>query len=466
MNPPCCRLAALCICVLAGCAPQPYSPRDLELDSAVEYAGRSAQAPALAQFVAQSGYERTWPPEQWGLTELTLLALYFSPEIRVARAHAAVARSEVAAASSAAPFGLTPVVEHHSREVEGDGPWSVGVALEFPWIARSKREARLERAVALSDAADLEVARTIWHARAQARDRHIDLIDSRERLGVLEAGLSARHDMRALVARRVDAGMLSARDLSQEDALVAELQSALAAERGRLREAQVALARAVGLPLETFDALAIASHASFVPVEPMARDALRESALRNRLDVYQGLLAFAAADAEVKLAVASQYPELALSPGFLWDQGDAVWSLAGSIAFSPELRAKAAIRQAEAKRELAAQRFLELQTQVIGEAERAAERLLSARSLSEAAARQSEAARAQLLRVERLFEGGGADRLQLTAARLAASSAADGERLARTSTLRALAGLEDVLQEPVLDSDEGARTLAGEGAIR
>jgi outer membrane protein TolC len=260
--------------------------------------------------------------------------------------------------------------------------------------------------------------------------------------------------------------MLSARDLSQEDALVAELQSALAAERGRLREAQVALARAVGLPLETFDALAIASHASFVPVEPMARDALRESALRNRLDVYQGLLAFAAADAEVKLAVASQYPELALSPGFLWDQGDAVWSLAGSIAFSPELRAKAAIRQAEAKRELAAQRFLELQTQVIGEAERAAERLLSARSLSEAAARQSEAARAQLLRVERLFEGGGADRLQLTAARLAASSAADGERLARTSTLRALAGLEDVLQEPVLDSDEGARTLAGEGAIR
>jgi hypothetical protein len=56
--------------------------------------------------------------------------------------------------------------------------------------------------------------------------------------------------------------------------------------------------------------------------------------------------------------------------------------------------------------------------------------------------------------------------LQLTAARLAASSAADGERLARTSTLRALAGLEDVLQEPVLDSDEGARTLAGEGAIR
>ena len=158
MTPPRCQLAAFYICVLAGCAQQPYSPRDLEVDATADYAGRSAQSPALAQFVAQSGYEGTWPPDQWGLTELTLLALYFSPEIRIARAQAAVARSEIAAAGSAGPFGLTPVIEHHSREVEGDGPWSVGIALEFPWIARSKREARVERAVALSDAADLEVA--------------------------------------------------------------------------------------------------------------------------------------------------------------------------------------------------------------------------------------------------------------------------------------------------------------------
>ncbi|MGH8630259.1 MAG: TolC family protein, partial [Burkholderiales bacterium] len=391
------RLAALCMCILAGCTPRPYAPRELSVDAAGEYAARSPGLPALAQFALHSGYEHKWPPEEWNLTELTLLALYFSPEIRVVRAQADVARSEIVSAGDAPSLGLTPVIERHGRETEGDGPWSLGVALDLPWVARARREARVERAVALSEAAELEVARAIWRARAQTRDRLIDLIDSRERLNLLDSGLSARRDMRALVVRRVEAGMLSALDLSREDATLAEIESAFAAEGARLREVQVAAARAIGIPPGMFEQMTIARDALPVRVDEIrGAAALRQVALRNRLDVYQRLHVFAAADAEVKLAVASQYPELTLSPGYFWDQGDSVWSLAAAIAFPPGVRAKAAIRRAEARRELAAQRFIELQTQVIGETEEAAARLASARSLSQTAATQSVTAGAQL----------------------------------------------------------------------
>jgi outer membrane protein TolC len=460
-------LALSCAGLLSGCAPRAYAPLELATDATSEYAARSPSSPALAAFVASSGYERGWPPQEWNLTELTLVALYFSPEIRVARAQADVARSEIAPAADVAPLGVAPHLERHSREAAGDGPWSLGIALDLPWVSRARRAARTQRAVALSEAAELEVARAVWRARAQSRDRLVDLVDSRERLGVLEAALQARRDLRGLVARRVEAGMMSALELSREDAALAEVESASVTERARLREMQVAAARAIGIPPETFERMTIAADALSGRVEETrSAAALREAALRNRLDVYQRLRLFAAADAEVKIAVASQYPELTVSPGYFWDQGDSVWSLAAAIAVPPATRARAAIRQAEARRELAAQRFLEVQLQVIGETQQAAARVASAQSLSQTAARQSEAARAQLARMQSLFDRGGADRLQLTAARVAAATAADGERQARFATLRALAELEDALEEPILDGGAGLRALLGAGVNR
>jgi len=429
-------LAALCVCAAAACSPVRYAPRELDLDAAArEYADRRTDDSGLAQFVARQGYDATWPPEQWRLAELTLVALYFGPEVRTVRAQAEVARAEIASAGLGAQPSVAPGAEHHSREPEADGPWSVGVAVNLPWIARARREARVERAVALSEASELEIARAIWRARAQVRDRLIDLIESRERLAVLGAALSARRDMRGLVARRVEAGMLSARELSQEEAALAEIESTLAAERGRMREARTALALSLGLSLETFESMTIATDPLRDLIEAPTADRLRESALRNRLDIHQRLLAFGAADAEVKLAVASQYPELTFSPGYFWDQGDSVWSLAASIAYPSRLRAKTAVREAEARRELAALRLIELQSQVIGEA--------------------------RLARVENLFDRGAADRLELTAARLAAASSAQIEREGAIAKLRALAGLEDATQQPWLDSGQGLRTAAG-----
>jgi outer membrane protein TolC len=464
MSPPLLRisLAALCACAVAACSPARYAPRALDVDAlAGEYAGRTTGEPALAQFAAQSGYEQPWPPGQWRLAELTLVALYFGPEVRTAQAQAEVARAEIAVAGAGAPFSVVPAVEHHSRDVADEGPWSLGVAIGLPWISRAKREARVERAVALWDATELEVARAIWRARAQVRDRLIELIDARERLAVLESALAARRDMRGLVARRVEAGLLSARELSQEEVALTEVETALAAQRGQMREARAAMAHSLGLAPQTFDRMTLAPDAVPRSIDAPGPDELREAALRNRLDIHQHLLAFEAADAQVKLAVASQYPELTFSPGYLWDQGDSVWSLAASIAYPPGMRSRAALREAQARRELEARRVIELQSRIIGEAQQASERLASARNLSATASAQADAGRARLARVENLFARGTADRLELTAARLAATASAEIERQAATATLRALAGLEDVMQKPLLDSGQGLRTVTG-----
>src|SRR5258706_13674770 len=90
------------------------------------------------------------------------------------------------------------------------------------------------------------------------------------------------------------------------------------------------------------------------PRTEMDVGALRRMALRNRLDVHRKLLEFGAADAEVKGAVAAQNPDFTLGPGYTWDQGDNIWSLAVGMTLPPAAQTRAAIREAQARRALAA----------------------------------------------------------------------------------------------------------------
>ncbi|HWQ38201.1 MAG TPA: TolC family protein [Burkholderiales bacterium] len=460
------RLVALGLLALAACVPVPYQARELDATAAAaDYVARRVDQPGLARFAARSGYAGTWPPEQWSFAELALVALYFDPHVRSARAQTDVTRAELALAGTREGMSLTPVIEHHSRQLD-DAPWSVGVALELPWVARTRREARRARAVALADAAELDVARSVWQSRARLRDALIELTDSRRRLTVLEAALSARRDMRNLVARRVEAGMLSARELAQEEAALGEVEATVELERGRLRAARAAMAGSLGIAPEVFARMTVADSPLGDAAPPMTPAEVRAAALRNRLDVHRRLLEFGAADAELRLAVAAQYPDLAAAPAYLWDQGDSVWSLAARIAFPASARAAATVRRAEAARELAARRFIELQHEVIAQAERASARLVSALAQREAAARQAAAARARLQRAQTLFERGVADRLELTAARLVAGASADGEREAQSAVLRALAALEDTTQAPLLGADATLHAATGHRIAR
>ena len=76
----------------------------------------------------------------------------------------------------------------------------------------------------------------------------------------------------------------------------------------------------------------------------------------------------------MRLAVASQYPDLDLGPGFIWDQGVQRWTLALALPKLFGFRNRAAIREADAARLASAVRVAELQDELLAEAELAAGR--------------------------------------------------------------------------------------------
>ena len=133
---PCRRCVGLLfLAIVAGCSSIPYSKRTLDVDVAVsEYERRSGSAEGLKSFALANGHAlEGWPPQQWGLGELTLVALYFHPDMRTARARAAIARTQLASAGLRQAPGVRLKPEYHGRELpEDDGPWTLGLELEIP----------------------------------------------------------------------------------------------------------------------------------------------------------------------------------------------------------------------------------------------------------------------------------------------------------------------------------------------
>src|SRR5687768_13897989 len=94
--------AVLAALVAQGCARLPYAARALDVDaSAAAFQARRVDDPGLRSYMAAHGVtDAQWPLPEWGLSELTLLAFFYRPELEVARANARAALAEAAAVSA------------------------------------------------------------------------------------------------------------------------------------------------------------------------------------------------------------------------------------------------------------------------------------------------------------------------------------------------------------------------------
>ena len=452
------------VIAIAACSAVPYSSRPLEPEAtASEFITRSADVDGLKRFATANGYAPdAWPPEQWGLKELALVALYFHADIRTARARAEVAHAELGSAAQPQSWSARLKPEYHSRTLpDNNGPWTLGLELEIPLVAQGKRAARAERSAFLADAADLDVANAAWMVRGRVRDRYLELQASRDALQSLDAQLMARKEMLGLVNRRVEAGMLSARDLGIERVTYSQLELLRSQQLARQQRARGELATALGLSLEVLERMKLRFDADVSPRTDIDVGALRRMALRNRLDVHRKLLEFGAADAEVKAAVAAQNPDITLGPGYAWDQGDNVWSLAVGMSLPPAAQTRASIRQAQARRELAAEQFAATQADAISLAERAGAQFRLARDRIAAAEHQLRVQQEQESRMNRQFDAGAADRMQRVAARIDTLASETMLQAALVEARQAVAHLKDAVQLPLLGDFEVVPNVKG-----
>jgi len=447
------RCAALVsLALVAGCAARDYQPSPIAVDEVLgSLEARTATAPEVRTFLTENALDTAnWPPPSWNLEALALVAAYYHPDLEVARAEQAVFLAAETTAARRPNPGIEPVLEYHSEPATSDTPWSVGFALQIPVTVSDKRGARIARAEAATEAARLRIGQTAWAVRQGVRERFIGLFAVEARAGQVTRELDVRGRMLRLLERRLELGETDAVTVGSARLRRQQARMALNATQREVAVARTALANALSLPAEALASMAIATDGLSDWTAPTLPDnAVRRAALINRLDIREALARYQAAEAQVRLEVARQYPDITLSPGFLWDQGDLVWSVGAAILAPLFDINQGPIAEAEAARTLEAARFTALQSRVLGALDQATAAHAAAGIALNNAQTLWHAQNTHLGRVQQRFTAGEAGRLALLEAELALIAAEHSVLNERVNALRAFGLLEDAVQRPL-----------------
>ena len=439
--------------LLAGCThfhPHPIAPEK----TAAQLESRRLDDNGLKTFLEQnSGHElKTWPPEQWDFQELTLVAFYFHPGLAVARAQWLVAEAGVKTAG-ARPNPSVSVTPGYDTQIPGNySPWLVPVTFDLPIETAGKRGKRIAEAKKISESARWNFFSAAWQIRSDVRAGLLDFTIAGRRAGLLQQEFDAQKEIVRLLQQRFDTGGISRPELTTAQIALNRTQLDLSDAESRQADARSRLAEALGLGQAALNGEEMDFDFSAPDVQPLTSADARLVALRSRADILAALADYAAAEDDLRLQVARQYPDLHLGPGYAWNSGNAgdnQWSLGVTLELPLLNHNQGPIAEAEARRKLAAAKFIELQSRIIGEIDRAvagfrvaSEQLQTGNELFAAEQRQQESAEAQL-------KAGTADRLDLMNAQLELTNTQLAQLDNQAKLQAAFGALEDAVQSPL-----------------
>ena len=166
-----------------------------------------------------------------------------------------------------------------------------------------------------------------------------------------------------LLQERFVAGDIPRPELDLARIELSKAHLSIRAAEGQVAATKAALAAAMGIPATGLEGLEFAwsdldsppGTQSFSPAE------IRRDALLDRLDIRRALAQYAAAEGDLQLEVAKQYPDIQIAPGYTFEERNNFFTLGLSITLPIFNRNQGPIAEAEAKRREAAATFLHCQ---------------------------------------------------------------------------------------------------------
>jgi len=429
----------LMLLVLSSCIryqPEPLSPATRP----AEYRARRVDGPLIRGYLEkQSGAA---PGSQWSDVQLALVALLFRPELESARAAWQAARAGITTAGARPAAGAQGDLERAVSGVEAASPWVVSLAGLFTLELGGKRGARLLRARAAAAVSEGELRATAWRILQEVRLASAAVQQSEESARQLGAELDVLQQVRDLEQRRFAEASLTGTELARTTAEVQSARAALAGAERRQIQARAELARVVGLPPRILAPLSVQSPRPLGcgVLDSVAIDSLERLALSRRPEIARALAEYAVGEADLRVEISRQYPNLELGPGFIWDQGVNRWTLALALPGVLGRSNRGPIREARAHRALLASRFYEVQETVLGQVGVAVEGCRGATLERSASDSELTAAERSVSLARAAYGRGETGRTELARSELALQRARRTQR--ETQAGEVLAGLE------------------------
>jgi outer membrane protein, heavy metal efflux system len=383
--------------------------------------------------------------------EVLAAAIAFNPRMKLARAQRDLGSAGVVVARERANPTLTLSPEHLISAAGGVSPWVIAVSLVWPLRTAGKRDLAIEQALAADDAALLSAAGAVWSLRVDARATvcAAEFAWARRNLAKEEAALRA--DLVTRLEKQAEAGVVSryevARARLDRDASTLRLNQADA----DLIAARHDVAALAGLPMSQVEqrepangCITAAGLHELMPIEQ-----LEAQAIGGRLDLRAKLAEFRGADAAWRAEVAKRYPDLALGPGYMYDQGDRKVTFTLSLELPIHSHNAGGIARARADRERVIAETEVLEATIGAEVDKAADQLTQARAQLAAAQELRRQGEALLNRDAERERAGELDRPAVLTSRIATLTARADELTAARAVADAAAALEAATQTPL-----------------
>jgi len=435
------------IFLLGGCAVQRYQPSPIVAGAtASQFESRSLADGGLQSFEENTlGHPvPSWPPKTWDLRTLSLAALYFNPALGLARAR--LARADAAIVTAGArpnpTVGISPGIP---------SPYLLTLDFAVPIETAGKRGYRVQSARNLDQAARLDLADSAWTVLTGVRLALLNYLLTSRSLDLARSEEQVRADQVSILEKILSAGEIPRLDVDLSRIELSKAEVALRGAEGQTAEAKAALAAAIGIPVAGLqDAQLIWPDMDTLPnSESISAAEIRRDAVLNRLDVRRALAQYAAAESDLQLEIARQYPDINIGPGYTFEERNSFFTFGLSSTIPLFNRNQGPIAEAEARRKEAAAAFLQTQAQVVAKSERSLAVYESAlRELTEAQSlyRLQET---QLPIVQQAILAGTDNRLNLDGVQIQISVLARAKLDALGRAQRALGDLEDAVQRPL-----------------
>lgn len=411
--------------LLSAC--QTYTPAPPRLDAyPATAAGRSLTPPASGR---------------WTAADLLAVALADNAQITEAAAKVRTAQATVQVARVPQVATLTLTAEYSDEASH----WLYGVGSDIPLDIGARKSGRIGQAELAVLQARYDHAEVVWAVRAALARAVVDRQVADAEIAV--AGRAA--DLRRQRAERLDRRVAVGEDprslalTANADLVAAERR--LSDARGRRRQSDAVLAKALGVATPAVADLNVAAPAM---ADPVWRS-LREQAPLTRKDVLRAVVDYDLAESALRTEVARQYPEVRIGPGYTYDHGVQKIPFNLTLVLPPLDLNRAAIAQAQARRTEAGRSLEAVQAAVLAAADQAAASLATARDAEQLARdRDLPIARRAAQGSAATVRAGEGDRVDDLAAQAAVLDVELALLDARRAHRSALLDLEDALRTP------------------
>src|SRR6266851_1325512 len=438
--------------ILLGCAARRYQPAPIvSTETASRLETRNLADPGLHAFVEKNvGHTvAPWPPKTWDSAMLYLAALYFSPALDAARARVGESQAAIVTAGARPnpSLSITPGIP---------SPYLFNLDLSVPVETAGKRGHRIQAARSLGQAARFDLADSAWKVRSGVRVAVLNYLLASRSLELLRSEQQVRGEQVNILEHRLSVGEIPRPEVDLARIGLSKTRLAIGSAEGQLAEAMAALAAAIGVPvagLQRFD-VSWSDLDSPPSAESLSPGQIQRDAVLNRLDVRRSLAQYAAAEADLQLEISKQYPDVQIGPGYTYEELKNFFTIGLATTLPLFNRNQGLIAEAEARRKEAAAVFLEKQTQIIAESERALALYTAAlKELAEADQTLRKLQDTQLQMMQQAVRLGKEDRLSLGGVQIQSSVVARTRLDALARAQSSLGELEDAVQRPLDPGD-------------